>query len=87
MTTIELSEQWKDCPALGARTNALLREDRLILNECARLSNAGELDDPEGLAEFRDLIGQSIDVERKYAAARWAEFAEIQRKWMEVSPR
>lgn len=82
-----MSVRWQDCPTLGERTNALLREDRLILNECARMVNAGELDEADGLAEFRDLMGQSLDVERKYAAARWAEFAETQRKWMEVSPR
>jgi len=73
---------WENHPNLGERTNSLLRESFLIADECVRMVNDGELSDSDAVDEFRDLMGQSLDVEAKYLRARNAEFAEIQRRWL-----
>ncbi|MGV5046862.1 hypothetical protein [Rhodococcus pyridinivorans] len=72
---------WQDSANTGARANELMRENWLILNECAHTYNAGEWEDPDALEEFRELMGGSLDIERKYAVTRAAEFAETQRQW------
>lgn len=80
-TPIDQLGPWQDTPNISQRSNDLMRENWLILNECVRMYNAGELEDPDALEEFRDLIGQSIEIERRYTKARGPEFAETQRQW------
>lgn len=82
MDPIDPAGPWLDNENIGERSNALMRENRLILDECVRMANLGTLDDPDELEEFRDLMGQSLDVEVKYLRARSAEFAEVQRRWV-----
>lgn len=78
---IEQLGEWPDAPGISDRANDLMRENWHLLNECVRMYNAGELADPDALEDFRDLIGQSLAIERKYAEVRQAEFAETQRRW------
>lgn len=82
MDPIDPAGPWLDSENISERSNALMRENRLILDECVRMANLGTLDDPDELEEFRDLMGQSLDVEVKYLRSRSAEFAEVQRRWV-----
>src|SRR5690606_22302948 len=81
MEPIGLLGTWVDSSNIGKRANDLMRENWLILDECARMVNDGELSDPASLAECRELMGRALDIEHKYAATRAAEFAEYQRQW------
>lgn len=71
---------WEDCANIGERTNDLMRQNWLLMDEVVRLYNAGDHSE-EVMEEIRDLLAASLDIEKKYAEAREAETVQAIHSW------
>lgn len=71
---------WVDVEGCSQRTNDMMRQSWLLLDEVGRLLDAGDCS-PEVCEEIGDLLAASLDIDAKVAEARAAEFTESQRQW------
>lgn len=76
--TVEQLPEWVDIPAVSDRVNDLMRQDTALVNEAARLLDAGHNGD-DVTEQLQDLWAESIDVESKLTKARAPELDWLHR--------
>ncbi|OZE95069.1 hypothetical protein CH302_19200 [Rhodococcus sp. 15-2388-1-1a] len=76
--TVEHLPEWTDIPAASDRINDLMRQDTALINEAARLLDAGHYTD-DTVDQLQDIWAESIDVEAKLTKARAPELDWLHR--------